>query len=207
MKLFRRLSGREGSFMTELVIAMFLVAGMLVVIWTQYGRVKENSAISSTKEYLTTAVGQIQALYNNTAGGDAGKYTGVETVMGEGETLGKRAVDLGIFPREFLQGTSLKNPWNGAVDIANGNEVYNDTFAITFADVSQKGCIELVTLGSDWAAVSVTSSDTAVGSAVMSGTAGKIGENGNATKPIPVDASNALAGCSKKYNTITWYGY
>lgn len=213
MKDFRKFSekicDRRGFALTEMVLAVIVLSMMLVVLWNAYGRIKDNNAISAAKQYLVTAVGQVQAIYNSSTDATTsnGKYNGIDD--NTNGLNGQNGVKLGIWPREYLHGSSLQNGWNGGIKIDNGHGkvsgVTDDTFAITFANVSKKACTELATFGTEWAAVAVTAATKATKTATMS--TATIGEQGGDSKPIPVTAKNALNACTGDYNTITWYSY
>ena len=67
--------------------------------------------------------------------GTRNNFTGLTTAL---------ATQLAGFPRNFMDGTNVRHPWGGTVDIAvdPGN---SQQFTITFNDVDDAGCTSVVT--------------------------------------------------------------
>lgn len=173
----RKAQERKGFALTEMILAVLVLSGMLIVAWNLYSRIRDNNLTSTAKQYLLTAVSKTQSVFKS------------EQYDFESFSNQKKWVELGVWPSEYLRKDKLYNGWGGQVDMAAVDD--GNFFTITFSNVPQTACVELSSFGTEWESVTINSTE-------YKQSAGKI--------PVPAKDAITSCGAeaTKNSNTIVW---
>jgi hypothetical protein len=166
---FIRLAQRGASLLEAIAylgVAAIVVIGAVSLL---------NGAFSSAStNQLAEQVNAIQTGVKKLYMGQTNGYSGINNT-----TLASAAVFPSTIP---VSNGSAVNTWGGAVNVASSGDG-SGTFTISYANVPQSVCINAVSAGGSWTAVSV---------------------NGTAAQ-LPVTPDNAQKACSSSTaNTIVW---
>ena len=105
-------------------------------------------------------------------------YMGQSASYGTG-SLNETLIIAKVFPTSLaINGTSVKNTWNGEIDVTG----VNNNFTISYPSVPKEVCINMVSGSNDWVSVKVNSA---------------------AALTPPIAPADASAACSAT-NTIVW---
>lgn len=164
----RTLVLQRGASLLEAIaflgVAATIVVGAVALLANAFSGARSNR---SQEEVAAISTG-VKRLFM----GQAGAY-------GTGSLNGVLA-QAKIFPSTLaVEGTSVLNAWNGAVNV-NGS---TSTFEISYANVPQQVCVELVATSGQWISVAV---------------------NGAAGMVPPISPSQAAAQCNAAANTVIW---
>ncbi|MFM0299034.1 type 4 pilus major pilin [Paraburkholderia sediminicola] len=147
-------------------IAALVVIGAIALLTSAFSSANTN-AVSEQISAIQTGV---KKLYS----GQNASYSGLTNTV---------LASAGVFPASFSPASdgSVTNTWNGTVTVAVASSP--DEFTITYTDVPQNVCVNAVSAGGSWMAISV---------------------NGTALT-LPATPADASADCSStSANTIVW---
>lgn len=167
---FRAALGRQaGASLLEAIaflgVAATIIVGAVALLSSAFSGARSNR---SQEEVAAISTG-VNRLFMSQAG-----------AYGTG-SLNESLVRAKIFPSTLAVsgGTAVLNAWNGAVAVT-GNTA---TFDISYANVPQEVCVELVATSGQWIGVGV---------------------NGGASMTPPISLAQASAQCGTAANTIVW---
>lgn len=133
---------------------------------------------------LTSAFGSANS--NRTEQDISAIRTGVKRLyMGQSasygwESLNDSLIKAKVFPSSLtIDGTNVANTWNGAVDV----DGIGSSFKITYQEVPEDVCINLVSISNEWLSVEIN--------------------DGGAMVP-PVTPAQAGSACGQSSNKIVW---
>jgi len=164
-----KLSRQAGASLLEAIaflgVAATIIVGAVALLSTAFSSARSNR---SQEEVVAISTG-VKRLFMSQAG-----------AYGTGD-LNEALIRAKIFPSTLaVSGTTVSNAWNGAVAVT-GNTA---TFDISYANVPQDVCVELVATSGQWIGVSV---------------------NGGAAMTPPIALAAASEACSgATTNTILW---
>lgn len=143
--------------------ALIGVAAVALILYSVFGSSKTSNAINDLNQLQTNA----QALYSTQT-----TFTTLTNTI---------AVNGGLAPTRMVSGTSLVNPWSGAITVAvNAGDATR--FDVTQAGVPNDSCSKMA-----------TNTPSIVGLKI----------NG-ATQTLPIDAGTAVAACNASPNTLVF---
>lgn len=120
--------GRAGYILAENLAGLIFYLVMLAAAGILLVTLFSGSELSSAEQGLSTIRLQTRQLYTG-----SGDYEGLDT---------DTAVTAGVIPGSMVKSDgSVKNPWNGEVTVAEGQEA--GTFVITFAGVPKDAVVKL----------------------------------------------------------------
>lgn len=134
MKVLKSTRKAGGFVLTELLIGLAIIAAVL-------------GTIAATAAYLNSSnSAQDQARLVESIGQDLRmKYQRANNFSGLTNTV---AINLGVFPDQMVNGTTVLNTWNGTVTIAPAadlNGVANRAFLVSWPNVPEDECVNLST--------------------------------------------------------------
>lgn len=140
MKLLRKIKGlekkEEGFTLLELLLVVGVGAILLLAGIGTYQLVTEGNKVNEANRLLNSIKQKTQqAWQGQTAYGVAAA------------ALTPTLVNLGVFPNQYLQGTTAVHPWNDTITVAVGANT--SQFVITFTDVPRSSCIAMGGLAMD----------------------------------------------------------
>ena len=165
--------GVRGIGLIELLIAVGIIGGILLVVLQMGGNMRQDSTVRNENSLLNTIAENVRTLY-----GSSSNYSGLT------QTVARNAR---IFPGSMDDGTAVFNTWNGSVDVAaatdtNGNN--NRAFTVTWGDVPESACSKMAT-------ASTTAARVTIGGTVVTDGVGQVNPGqaasacaGNATSDI-----------------------
>lgn len=174
---------QRGASLIEIVsylgVAAIVIIGAVMLLGTAFSGASTNKAIQEISA-MQTAVKRL--------------YMGQVTGYGSGDTdlrqnlIASRQVPTTV--RVDTGANRLHNGWNGEIFVRGDATL----FRITYQNVPQESCIELVTSrgGTGWTNVFIDPN--------ASGTSG----SGTAATTVPITVDEARTLCSGTNNTITW---
>lgn len=135
-----------------IVIMLLLLAAGGATFWYQHGR---------SQYEVGEATSQINLIASNVARAFNGNdYTGLNNSL---------AISMDLVTGDMVKGSSILNPWGGAVTVAAGADT--SQFTIAYAGVPESACITLSQIDDDWAGVDVGGTAVTVGTMSTSATA------------------------------------
>jgi hypothetical protein len=165
----RALNRQAGASLLEAIaflgVAATIIVGAVALLSTAFSSARSNR---SHEEVMAISTG-VKRLYMS----QAGSYGTVDMTAA--------LANAKIFPSTLaVIGGAVTNAWNGAVVVTGATS----TFTISYADVPQEVCVELVADSVQWIGVSV---------------------NGTALT-LPSTVAAASAACNAAANTVVWTG-
>ena len=162
------LNTQSGRSMIEMLGVLAIVGVLSVGGIAGYSKAMTKFKINKTADQISQIVTNIRTLYAQQT-----TYDGLNTAT---------AIQMGVTPSEMGTGTTLTNPFNGAVLI---NYSYNKGFTIEIGSLPKEACVTLATY--DW------------GSSYSSGFIG-MGIYNSAVQSLDIGCSDASAGtwCSSQ---------
>jgi hypothetical protein len=161
--------GQHGASLLEAIaflgVAATIIVGAVALLTTAFSSARSNR---SQEEVVAISTG-VKRLFMSQAG-----------AYGTGD-LNEALIHAKIFPSTLaISGNNVSNAWNGAVTVT-GNTA---TFDISYANVPQDVCVELVATSGQWIGVSV---------------------NAGASMTPPISLAAASTACSDaNANTLLW---
>jgi hypothetical protein len=146
-------------------VAATIIVGAVALLSNAFSSARSNRS----QEEVTAISTGVKRLFMSQAG-----------AYGTG-SINEALIRARVFPSTLaVAGTAVTNAWNGAVDVI-GNTA---TFDISYANVPQEVCVELVSTSGQWIAVSV---------------------NGGTSMAPPITLAQASEACSVAgANTVVW---
>lgn len=124
------------------LVALLGVVAVVAILFSTFSANKTQDAISDLTQLQTGA----QSLYSNTA-----SFTSLKNTV---------AISSRIAPTTMISGTSLVNPWGGAVTIA-GTTTGNQ-FTITEAGVPAEACVKVASAMNSAVSLTINAAQSAV---------------------------------------------
>lgn len=195
-RVFDKQKEKKGFALTEMILSVLVLGGMLVVAWNIYSRIRESNNVAETKQYLMTAVTQIQQMYSGET------YATIKS-----DLTNAKQIALGLWPKEYFRNNSIHNAWGGQITIDVGtissgssgatSSAAGEYFKITFTGLPMKSCVDMAQFGTDWVGVQINSATMHVTNDSVSTDAGKL---------VTAKAANAECQAGSK-NTIVYVSY
>jgi len=149
-------------------IAAIVVIGAIALLTGAFSSANTNS--------VTEQVNAIQSGVKKLYMGQSASYAGISNSV---------LASAGVFPSTLSPASgsgAITNTWNGTIEVAEASDQPNE-FTITYTQVPQSVCVNSVTTGGSWTAISVNGTDLV----------------------LPVTPDNAAAACtSGDTNTVVW---
>ena len=183
MKSKNQIRRKKGFSLIEAAIVLGIVGLVIGGIWVAASAVQTNLRESTASQGILQVVQNVRNLYYGQTVSATTTGTGLQTTL----------VSAGVFPGDMLQGSTPKNPWNGAVQI-NISDTSNGYFTVYFATIPQSSCIELISQNTN-----ISSGIGLVNVIVDDGTAATI-----STFPISPATAAGSGGCGAATNNVTW---
>lgn len=148
------------------ILALLGLGAVVAIATTAFNSNKNSNAVSG----LSQLVFNVQASY------PSGAFTSLTNTVATAGDKGSR-----LAPESMISGTSLVNPWGGAVTV-NVNASNSANFDVTTASVNSSGCQKLAT---------------------NMGTALALSINGTA-QTLPLDSGTATTACQTSPNSMVF---
>ena len=178
LTLKRARTGKRGFNLIEAAIVLGVIGLIIGGIWVAAAAVQNNLRISNSSRNLIQIVQNIRNLYYGQSPATA--------------TITTTLISAGSIPADMVNGTTIVNAWNGAVTVELAT---TDTFDVSFDNVPQGACIDLITKN--------TNLSTGIGLSrivVTPGTASAV-----TTTTFPILPSAAVTSCANASdNMIVW---
>lgn len=126
-----RTTHRRGFNLVEAAIVLGIVGLVIGGIWVAASAVQSNLRKSDASKAIIQMVQNVRIMYDGQAPGATGSITSA--------VINAKAV-----PADFINGTNIINPWNGAVTVSlaqAGSQV--DSIDVAFNSMPKDVCIEL----------------------------------------------------------------
>ena len=160
---------QRGATLLEAIAYLWIAAIVVIGAIALLNGAFSSASSNQTAEEVTAIQTGVKKLYMGQTNG----YNGLNTAV---------AISAGVIPKTLVISTAnntVTDPWGGAVTITGTGA---GAFPIQFVAVPKDVCINAVSAGGTWTAVSV---------------------NGTA-QAVPVTPDNAQAACANAANTIIW---
>lgn len=170
---------KRGFNLIEAAIVLGVVGLVLGGIWVAASAVQTNLRRSEASKALLQIVQNVRNLYANQSPATA-------------TTINSEMISARAVPSDFVSGTTLLNPWNGAVNVALSGAGPADTVEVRYAAMPREVCVDL------------TSKNT--GSGGLIGLTRLLIDNGSSTVTVtsfPYPPTQAATDCLTT-NTVTW---
>lgn len=161
-----------GWAIIDITVALLIVGGFVGAALYGGSLLAENRRQGRWEEQLSQVVQKVRQMYSG------------QTSMGTVD-ITTTLLNAGVFPGDMVTGTSVFNPWDGAVTVTGATT----TFLVSSAGLSQKACINAATRNSN------SSTDLGI-------TALRIGSTDIST--FPITPTVAEASCAASGNTLRW---
>lgn len=194
---------QTGRSMVEMLGVLAIIGVLSVGGIAGYSKAMTKFKITKTMDQVSMTVANIRTLYSGQR-----NYNGLATA---------NALDMGVVPAEMEGATvnTLVNAFQGAVTIGtvNYNNQNASAFRISYANMGQEACVQLIT--SDWGSgassgfigIQVSAAAPQGQNAPQFGNAAAKGAAAWDNMHLPVKPSDAATTCATDsgYTTITWY--
>lgn len=194
---------QTGRSMVEMLGVLAIIGVLSVGGIAGYSKAMTKFKITKTMDQVSMTVANIRTLYSGQR-----NYNGLATA---------NALDMGVVPAEMEGATvnTLVNAFQGAVTIGtvNYNNQNASAFRISYANMGQEACVQLIT--SDWGSgassgfigIQVSAAAPQGQNAPQFGNAAAKGAAAWDNMHLPVTPSDAATTCATDsgYTTITWY--
>lgn len=166
---------KRGATLMEMVawlaLAAMIIAGALV-LWNVANSSRQTTTALTQLNQIQTAV---RTLYSGQS-----SYTGLTTAI---------LVNSKALQQSMISGATIRHAYNGAVTVtpvATTNGGANSGFTVSFANIPQDACQQMLTKD--------------LGRGLY-----EAGASAKAQQPnLPFSLANATASCTATYNTVTW---
>lgn len=191
-------SEQSGRSMVEMLGVLAIIGVLSVGGIAGYSKAMAKYKTNQTLDQLSMLITNIRTLYATQA-----SFAGLNNGT---------AISFGVVSSDMIKtaasdaSATLKNPFNGDVDIATGAD--SSTFEVTYAGLDKSACITIAT--TDWGGSAASGLDSIQIKGTKTtkyswGAATSAGQGGGAgTSGLPVSLTNAAADCADNDNEITW---